>query len=213
MSFLLLALLLPLAGGFAALGTGRRAGLAAAFGAGGAVLGSLCGLAAALRGLPEIARRIELLDAVILERAAEDKSIAVFPIRGGLLAEPVFLRFGELSSQPRSVEAILRHELEPEAGVGQMESRRKPDSGGEPAQDREPSSTDWRARYGLRAAPAELAEHLALVARWFYSKPREGEIFFRDGGWPYRRILRACGRLLQPSAAGARSGDTPSPRA
>jgi formate hydrogenlyase subunit 3/multisubunit Na+/H+ antiporter MnhD subunit len=50
-TLLLIALVLPLLGGLLALTTGRRAGLAAAFGAGGAVLGSLCGLAAALRGL------------------------------------------------------------------------------------------------------------------------------------------------------------------
>ena len=41
-------------------------------------------------------------------------------------------------------------------------------------------------------APPELPEHLSLVARWFYSKPREGEILFREEDWPYRRILRAC---------------------
>jgi len=60
-------------------------------------------------------------------------------------------------------------------------------------------------RYGLRAAPVELGEHLALVTRWFYSKPREGEILFRAGEWPYRRILRACSRLLAPPAPPATS--------
>ena len=35
------------------------------------------------------------LDAVILQRAAEEKTIAVFPLHGGILAEPIFLRFGE----------------------------------------------------------------------------------------------------------------------
>src|SRR5208282_5683801 len=65
-------------------------------------------VSSALRGLPELARRIEDLDAVILERAAEEKTIAVFPPRAGVLAEPCFLNFAELSSQPRSVEAILR---------------------------------------------------------------------------------------------------------
>ena len=50
------------------------------------------------------------------------------------------------------------------------------------------------------------SDHLSLLARWFYGKPRIGEIFFpekgpsaRSGkGWPYRRILRACSRLLNP---------------
>jgi excinuclease ABC subunit C len=143
-------------------------------------------VAAALRGLPELARRIQDLDAVILERVAEEKTVAVFPLRGGMLDEPIFLRFGEISSQPRSVEAMIRERLEaPASPVGQNPSM-------------EALESNWRERYGLRDAPTELSEHLSLVARWFYSKPREGEILFRDGEWPYRRILRACARLLAP---------------
>jgi len=156
-------------------------------------------VSAALRGLPEIARRIEDLNAVILERTAEDMTIAVFPVRAGLLTEPIFLRFAELSSQPRSVEAILRNELEPATATPQKNSpaQPKPEPPAATASNAAPPA-DWRAQYALRAAPPDLAEHLALVARWFYSKPRTGEIFFNDNGWPYRRILRACGRLLGP---------------
>ena len=68
----------------------------------------------ALRGLPELARRIEDLDAVILQRGAKEKTVVVFPLRAGILEEPCFLNFIELSSQPRSVEAILRERLEPQ---------------------------------------------------------------------------------------------------
>jgi hypothetical protein len=49
-----------------------------------------------------------------------------------------------------------------------------------------------------RQSATELGENLSLVARWFYSNPRDGEIFFREKDWPYRRILRACSRLLMP---------------
>jgi excinuclease ABC subunit C len=160
--------------------------------------------ATALRGLPEIARRIDELDAVILQRAAEDKSIAVFPILGGLLAEPMFLRFGELSSEPRSVEAILKQVLEPEMNADEQRPRNEEKSHAAtfPANGADlPSGTQWRAQYGLRNAPPERSEHLAILARWFYSKPREGEIFFREAAWPYRRILRACARLLAPKGA------------
>jgi len=152
-----------------------------------------------LRGMPELARRIEELDAVILQRAADEKTVAVFPLRGGLLAEPLFLDFGELSSQPRSVEAILRQALEPQGSStadGALEAGAKTDM-------------SWRERYGLRTAPPELAEHLSLVARWFYSSPREGEILFREDGWPYRRILRACGRVLAPAAVAPPNPPTP----
>jgi excinuclease ABC subunit C len=162
--------------------------------------------AAALRGFPEVARRVDELDAVILQRAVEDKSIAVFPILGGLLAEPMFLRFGELSSEPRSVEAILKQVLEPPTNSDERRfaNQEKRPPGSAAAGLAGPSiGRLWREQYGLRNAPAELSEHLAILARWFYSKPREGEIFFREVTWPYRRILRACGRLLAPASPSA----------
>src|SRR6202050_2927389 len=56
----------------------------------------------ALGGVPEIVRRIEDLDGVILQRAAEEKTVMVFPLRSGFLGEPCVLNFIELSSQPRS---------------------------------------------------------------------------------------------------------------
>jgi excinuclease ABC subunit C len=152
----------------------------------------------ALGGVPEIVRRIEDLDGVILQRSAEEKTVMVFPMRSGVLDEPCVLNFIELSSQPRSVEAILRERLEPKSEGAAIAAPQT-------AADSESSAAvageiDYRARYGLRAAPVELGEHLALVTRWFYSKPREGEILFRAGEWPYRRILRACSRLLASPA-------------
>ena len=117
-----------------------------------------------LRGRPELTRRIQDLDAVILQRAAEEQTIGVFRVQGGRLAEPFFLRFAEIASQPRSAEHIFREQFDA-------------------------NST---------AAGGDLGEHLWLVARWYYSNPREGEIFFREKDWPYRRILRACSRLLAP---------------
>jgi excinuclease ABC subunit C len=160
-----------------------------------------------LRGMPDVARRIEELDLVILQRSAEPQTIAVFPVRAGMLEEPVFLRFAEISSEPRSVEAILKDALEP----GWNDETRRP-ADGRSAQKREPevpdapaSEKNLRARYGLRATAPDLHDHLALLTRWFYSKPREGEILFRDKVWPYRRMLRACSRLLagprQPQSA------------
>jgi excinuclease ABC subunit C len=178
-------------------------------------------VSAVLWGLPEIARRLERIDVVILQRAAEGKSIAVFPVRGGMLNEPIFLDFGELSSQPRSVEAFLRHQLEPDAADAKVGPPKSESAGtaaleNHESQDAQPfepipatDAGEWRRRYGLHSAPPELSEHLAMIARWFYSKPREGEIFFRDKDWPYRRILRACSRLLQPAAPASLPGKTP----
>jgi len=161
----------------------------------------------ALGGWPDLVRRIESLSAVILQRAAEESSIAVFPVRRGFLAEPMFLRFAELSSQPRSAEEILRKGLESESDNGQRETApsRLEARGGHDAVKTSGTAGGSRARHGLRRAPPDLAEHLSLVARWFYSKPREGEMLFREADWPYRRILRACGRLLSPPRTSATS--------
>jgi excinuclease ABC subunit C len=168
-------------------------------------------VSAALRGLPELARRIGDLDAVILQRTAEEKTIAVFPVQAGLLREPVLLRFAELSSQPRSVEAILRKELESQMNTDEQRSVPEEKASRDGTLFAAPSL--YRERYGLSTAPPELAEHLSLVARWFYSKPREGEILFRDDGWPYRRILRACGRLLTHTDAPPSETKFPPPSA
>jgi excinuclease ABC subunit C len=130
-----------------------------------------------LRGRPEITRRIQDLDAVILQRAAEEQAIGVYAVRGGMLAEPFFLRFVEIASQPRSAEQIFRDNLE----------------------------------LASAAAPGDLSEHLWLVARWYYSNPREGEIFFREKDWPYRRILRACSRLLASQASEEAPRESPKP--
>ncbi len=149
---------------------------------------------AAMRNLPELARRVDELDAIVMQRAAESNTVACFAVHGGVIALPFFLRFDELSSQPRSVEAILREHLE---GGG----RGAP--GGEDAalKGTATNAEALRARFGLRVVPEELQDHLSLLARWFYSKPREGEIFFRGTDWPYRRLLRACARILAPTPA------------
>ena len=149
----------------------------------------------ALRGLPELARRLEDLNAVVLQRAAEENTVAVFVVRAGRIEEPRLLRFGDLASEPRSVERILREWLD-ETGTATSAPTKAP-------------TTQQSFR--------ELEDHLSLLVRWFYKKPRVGEIFFRESTarsvgmslqdeasarrnseWPYRRILRACSRLLAP---------------
>jgi excinuclease UvrABC nuclease subunit len=130
-----------------------------------------------LRGRPELTRRIQDLDAVILQPATEEQTIGVYRINGGRLTDPFFLRFAEIAGQPRSAEHIFREQFESQS----------------------------------TASNGDLGEHLWLVARWFYSNPREGEIFFREKDWPYRRILRACSRLLAPKTSEPESNPAPRP--
>ena len=137
-----------------------------------------------LRGRQELARRIQDLNAVILQRTPEEQTIAMYAVRGGRLAEPSYLRFGD-TSQPRSAEETVRAYLEDVMNAAPP-----------PAAN-------------IKQSAAELGEHLGLVARWFFSNPREGEIFFREKDWPYRRILRACSRLLSPKKAETNEAGVP----
>jgi excinuclease UvrABC nuclease subunit len=132
----------------------------------------------ALRGSPELPRRIQDLRAVILQRSAEDQTVGVYAVRGGWLAEPTFVRFAEIAGQPRSAEHIFREYLESAAP--------------------QPEAKAAVAAGATGRTKGDLSEHLWLLARWYYSNPREGEIFFRERDWPYRRIMRGCSRLLAP---------------
>jgi len=137
-----------------------------------------------LRGKPDLSRRIQNLDAVVLQRTAEPQTIVFFGVHGGRLAEPFFLRFAD-TGKPASAEETLREYLE---GAGK---------------------TTTGANANVRQSAAELGEHLGLLARWFFSSPREGEIFFREKDWPYRRILRGCSRLLSPKKEEAEQSGGP----
>jgi excinuclease ABC subunit C len=130
-------------------------------------------VAEVLRGLTDLPRQVEKLDAVILQRAAGPETVAVYVVRGGWIAEPFPVQFGQ-TAEPRPAEEILRENV---GGAG-------------------PGSPDIAPKDSRLLAGEPLADHLALLARWFYSKPRAGEIFFKDRDWPYRRMIRACARLL-----------------
>jgi excinuclease UvrABC nuclease subunit len=174
----------------------------------------------AFRGFPEIARRVEELDAVILQRGIADGSIALFPVREGVFQDPIFMDFSEVGKKPHSAEETLRAALEKprvESNIDAPPSGKAAVAPVIPPQDEQDAGskelvpveelgagaadtiqTNYRQRFALQSAHPDLGENLALFARWFYSNPREGEILFRDEDWPYRRILRACSRLLRP---------------
>lgn len=137
----------------------------------GAVQRKLERVAQVVRRLPELVRVLDRLEAVLLQPSAQPAAVEVFRVHAGALGGPFRLDFAALSSQPRSTEALLR---------------------------------DWLEAPPPNASPEERTDQLALLARWFYSHPRQGEIFFREGapggGWPYRRIVRGCARVLGPAA-------------
>jgi excinuclease ABC subunit C len=153
----------------------------------------------ALRGQPELPRRLQDLNAVILQRSSGDQTIGVYEVRAGRIVDPFELSFASLAGDPRSAEQLLRRHLEPDqAAINQSAAQ-------SPAQSSTPQSVIPSEARNLSAPSptpqADLSEHLWLLARWFYSNPRQGEIFFRANAWPYRRMMRACARLLAPPEA------------
>jgi excinuclease ABC subunit C len=162
----------------------------------------------ALRSGPALARKVSDIDAVILQRGAEEQTIAAYAVRHGLLDEdPLTVRFAEMASAPKSAEQLFRDYLEPHperhAGTAGLPGARHAAPVFEPT----PTPPPLIGKF-------ELSEHLWLLARWYYSNDRAGEIFFqnesgRQAGWPYRRILRACSRLLAPETAPEKKPEAP----
>jgi excinuclease ABC subunit C len=131
-------------------------------------------LKAATSQLPEIVRRLDELNGVLVQASPEDDSVALFKIVGGQICEPVLLNVGKqaeashLSSKPQSMEARITDALAP---VG------SPD---------------------LRSA-LERMEHLALLKRWYYRTSKTGELFLTEsnGELPMRRVVRGVSRVFR----------------
>jgi excinuclease ABC subunit C len=163
----------------------------------------------ALRGQPELPRRLQDLNAVIFQRSSGDQTIGVYEVRAGRIVEPFELSFASLAGDPRSAEQLLRQHLEPDQAIIKQSPGPSPTPQSVipslPAQAGEATGGSDLVGRNLSslspASQADLSEHLWLLARWFYSNPRQGEIFFRANAWPYRRMMRACARLLAPPEA------------
>jgi len=129
---------------------------------------------AAASQAPEIVRRLDELNGVMVQPSAERESVALFKIVAGRSCEPVALSVGKhadashMASKPQSMESRITEAL---AAV-------------EPAK--------------LRGA-LEWMEHLALLKRWYYRSVKTGELFLTDsdGELPMRRVVRGVSRVFR----------------
>ncbi len=120
-----------------------------------------------LSACDEICGRLDRLDAVIIQPAAEKNSVALFRFHHGELSGPaLFSPEMEGEATTMTMEARIRAVLEP-LGVGQAHSAQR------------------------------VSEELAILKRWYYRSHKTGEIFFADrqGELPMRRIVRGAGRV------------------
>ncbi len=119
---------------------------------------------AAAAQLPEIVRRLDELNGVMVQTSAEPESVALFKIVAGRISDPVGLSVGQLggvahlTSRPQSMESRITEAL---AAVEAPKVR---------------SALEWM-------------EHLALLKRWYYRTIKVGELFLaeretcRCGAW------------------------------
>ena len=131
--------------------------------------------------LPDIVRRLDQLNGVMIQPSAAPDSVALFKIDAGMICEPVSLNVGaqaeaeHLRAKPLSMEARIVEAL---AGVALCKPH---------------SALEWM-------------EHLAILKRWYYRSSRMGELFLAnsDGELPMRRVVRGVSRVFRGEKA---SGD------
>jgi excinuclease ABC subunit C len=136
---------------------------------------------AAVSLLPEIVRRLEDLNGVMIQPSAESESVALFKIEAGMICQSVSLNVGaqaeaeHLRAKPLSMEARILEAL------AQVESCTPH------------SALEWM-------------EHLAILKRWYYRTSKTGELFLADsaGELPMRRVVRGVSRVFKGEKA---SGD------
>ncbi len=129
---------------------------------------------AATSQLPEIVRRLDQLNGLLVQPSAERESVALFKIAAGRICDPVTLNVGKqaeashLTTRPQSMEARITEAL------ATVESPK------------------------LRGA-LEWMEHLALLKRWYYRTAKAGELFLTDstGELPMRRVVRGVSRVFR----------------
>ncbi len=127
--------------------------------------------------LPDVVRRLDELNGVLIQPSAEADSVTLFKIAGSTICDPVTLDFGkhaeasQVGSKPQSMESRITQALTA------VQSPK------------------------LRSA-LECMEHLALLKRWYYRTSKVGELFLTESGdLPMRRVVRGVSRVFRGEKA------------
>jgi excinuclease UvrABC nuclease subunit len=123
-----------------------------------------------LRQRSDLVRNLHDLHAVMVLPGAEAKSVVFFRIMGGEIRGPATLSLDENVPNPTPLDRQL-HDLMESLGGGA--SRLAP-----------PPLPPW--------------EHLSLLARWYYSSFRQGELVMLNASQaiPHSRLIRLCRKIL-----------------
>jgi hypothetical protein len=169
-----------------------------------------------LRQKPELARNLRELHALVMQKGVEEKSVLFFRVWRGELRGPVTLSLDENVPSPVPLDQQL-HDLldslagdslpaiptqslllplpQPPPGGATLDQRRQnPDFPLTSRPTPVPSPT-YRAEFVPVVPPWE---HLSLLARWYYSSFREGELVMlkAEQTIPHSRLIRICRKIL-----------------
>ncbi|MGO8732140.1 MAG: hypothetical protein ACLQVM_05035 [Terriglobia bacterium] len=166
-----------------------------------------------LRQKSDLARNLLELHALVMQKGGEEKSVLFFRVWRGELRGPVALSLDENVPSPVPLDQQLHNLLDslagdsPSASPTQTLSRPSPPDGPalEPMrQSPAPPLTPTAHLVHSRTNRAEFVpavppwEHLSLLARWYYSSFREGELVTlnADRTIPHTRLIRICRKIL-----------------
>ena len=159
-------------------------------------------LAPLLQQLPEITRRLDRLDGLMIQPSARADCVTFFRLRTGCLSAPVDFPVGvaqgSMPGRPSEEAAGSRAE----GGCATSASSLQPAA----PRGKAPLSMEARVNEALGAIPddahftnQERLEHLALLKRWYFRSLKSGEVFFTDenGELPMRRVVRGISRVFR----------------
>jgi excinuclease UvrABC nuclease subunit len=123
-----------------------------------------------LRQRSDLVRNLRDLHAVMVLPGAEAKSVVFFRIMAGEIRGPATLSLDENAPNPTPLDRQLHDLMESLAGEGSRPV----------------------------APPLPPWEHLSLLARWYYSSFRQGELVMlnADQTIPHSRLIRICRKVL-----------------
>jgi excinuclease ABC subunit C len=150
---------------------------------------------------PELVRPLAKLDGVIVQAAAEGEQVALFALARGALRGPAFFSVegmrhpneasgsSSLFAQPVAAMEAIPENAAAVTSASRDELERRLDS----------ALAELQPAPKRRGPAAPIADHLCLLARWYYrpAAKRAGEIVFaaEDGRVPAKTVLRAVSRV------------------
>jgi hypothetical protein len=161
-----------------------------------------------LRQKSELARNVLQLHALVMQKGAEEKSVLFFRVWRGELRGPVTLSLDENVPSPLPLDRQLHNLLDSLAGDSPpaipTQTLLLPSSHPTSVSETLVAAHGHAPLQHLPSRSAEFVpvvppwEHLSLLARWYYSSFREGELVMLNAEQtiPHTRLIRICRKLL-----------------